>query len=184
MSRHGGARENDDVARGAGVQAAKGVGLVLLAVIIGIVLLQVVDDGTKAPSNAGAASTTTQTTHRATTTTTSGHTTQTTKAAVTPARPPSQVRVIALNAGAPSGAAKNMHDSLQTKGYTNQQQANTWAGAKFTGNTVYCRTGFEQEAQALAVAVGKGTAIKPWPNPPPPFSANSDCVVAVGAPKA
>jgi hypothetical protein len=181
MSRHGGAREGDDVARGAGVQAAKGAGLVLLAVIIGIVLLQVVDDGSKAPSNAGASGTTTQTTHRATTTTTSGHTTTTTKVAVTPARPPSQVRVIALNAGAPSGAAATMHNSLQTKGYTNQQPANDWAGTKLHGNTVYCRAGFEQEAQALAVAVGQGTAIKPWPSPPPPFSASSDCVVGVGA---
>jgi hypothetical protein len=181
VSRHGGAREGDDVARGAGVQAVKGAGLVLLAVIIGIVLLQVVDDGTKAPSNAGATAHTTQTTHRATTTTTSGHTTSTTQAAVTPARPPAQVRVIALNAGAPSGAAKNMHDALQTKGYTNQQQANTWSAAHFNGNTVFCRTGFAQEAHALAVAVGKSTAIKPFPSTPPPFSANSDCVVAVGA---
>jgi hypothetical protein len=181
MSRHGGARESDDVARGAGVQAAKGAGLVLFAVIIGIVLLQVVDDGTKAPSNAGAAGTTTQTTHRATTTTTSGHTTTTTVKAVTPASAPSSVKVIALNAGAPSGAAAHMHDSLQAKGYTNQQPANDWAGVTMHGNTVYCRPGFEQEAQALAVAVGHGTAVKPFPSPPPPFSANVDCVVAVGA---
>jgi hypothetical protein len=181
MSRHGGAREGDDVARGAGVQAAKGAGLVLLAVIIGIVLLQVVDDGTKAPSNASATTHTTQTTHRATTTTTSGHTTQTTKAAVTPTRPPAQVRVIALNAGAPAGSAGNMHNSLQSKGYTNQQPANDWSGKTLHGNTVYCRSGFEKEAQALAVAVGTGTAVKPWPTPPPPFSANVDCVVAVGA---
>jgi hypothetical protein len=183
MSRHGGAREGDDIARGASVQAAKGAGLVLLAVIIGIVLLQVVDDGSKAPSNSAAAGAVTTTTVRKPTTTTSGKPTTTTKAVQTPARAPANVRVIALNAGAASGKAGTMHDSLQQKGYTNQQQANTWSAAHFTGNTVFCRSGFSKEAQALAVAVGKNTVIKPFPATAPPFSSNVDCVVAVGAAK-
>jgi hypothetical protein len=178
MSRHGG-RDSDDLARGAGTAAARGAGLVVLAVIIGIVLLQVVDDGTTAPKNASAQNVTTTTTHRKNTTTT--RPSSTTKAPVQPTRAPSQVRVIALNAGAPTGSGGAMHDALLQKGYSNQPEANTWNGAAKNGVIVYCKAGFEREAAALAIAAGKNAKVQPFPSPAPPFSANVDCVVAVGA---
>jgi hypothetical protein len=74
-----------------------------------------------------------------------------------------------------------MSTKLKQKGYTNQQPATNWAGAHHTGNAVYCKTGFQREAAALATAVGAGTTTPAFPSPPPPNSANVDCVVAVGA---
>jgi hypothetical protein len=177
MSRPGGF-QNDDVARGAGVQLAKGAGLVLLAIIIGIVLLQVVDDGDVSNTSAGASSTTTTTQRN--TTTTRAPTTRTTVAS-TPAKAPDQVRVIVLNAGAATGAAGDLSDALRTKGYTNQVRATDWPGASGKGTSVYCKPGFEREASMLAIAVGAGTKTPSFPSPPPPSSENVDCVVAVGA---
>jgi hypothetical protein len=92
------------------------------------------------------------------------------------------VRVIVLNGGAAAGKASDMSDSLKAKGYTNQPQpANDWTGHTQTGDSVYCREGFEREGTALAIQVGSGTtATIPYPAPPPPFSADVDCVVVVG----
>jgi hypothetical protein len=179
MSRSGGF-QNDDVVRGAGVQLAKGAGLVLLAIIIGVVLLQVVDDGKSGPVSA--ASPTTTTTAKSTTTNANSGTTTTTKKPTTPAKSPDQVRVVVLNAGAKTGAAKAMSTALRSKGYTNQpNQATDWANKTQTGNTVLCKAGLDREAASLALAVGSGTKTAAFPTPPPPSSNNVDCVVAVGA---
>jgi hypothetical protein len=179
MSRPGGF-QNDDVARGAGVQLAKGVGLILVAIVIGIVLLQVVDDGTDGPVNADdrrTTRTTAATEPGATTTQPTSGTTQSTAAL----RPPDQVRVIVLNAGAATGAAGDMSDSLREKGYTTQEIATDWPDAGRTGNAVLCKPGFEREGETLAIAVGDGTQTEAFPDPAPPATENVDCVVAVGA---
>src|SRR5262245_51954324 len=144
MSRPGGFH-NDDVVRGAGVQLAKGAGLVLVAIIIGVVLLQVVDDGTSGSVPAATNKTTTTTKTPATEPNTG--TTTTTKKPTTPAKAPDQVRVVVLNAGAKTGSAKAMSTSLKSKGYTNQpNQPTDWSNTTQTGNTVMCKPGFEREA--------------------------------------
>jgi len=181
MSNRQGGFPNDDVVRGAGVQLAKGAGLVLVAIIIGIVLLQVVDDGTSG-SVSGATSKPSSTTVKPTPTSPNTATTTTTKKPTTPAKPPEQVRVVVLNAGAKTGSARTMSQSLRTKGYTNQpNQATDWPNKNQTGNTVMCKGTFDREAASLAVAVGAGTKTVAFPTPPPPSSNNVDCVVAVGA---
>jgi hypothetical protein len=176
MSRHGGS--DSDVARGAGTAALKGAGLVLLAIIIGIVLLQVVDDGepsgSTAPTPKPKATTTTVKKSGTTKTTT------TTKAPTTPPREPSQLKLIVLNAGAPTGAAGQLSNALKGKGYTNQEAATDWSGANKKGTVVYCKSGLTREATALAVAVGNGATAAAFPSPAPPSSGNVDCVVAVG----
>jgi hypothetical protein len=175
MSRPGGF-QNDEVVRGAGVHMAKGIGLIAVAVIIGIVLLQIVDDG-KTDLPAAAKPTTTTT---APTTQTTKKPTTTTKKPTTPIKQPSQVRVVVLNAGAQPGSARNMSQALKTKGYTNQPNQPTDWSAKRKGNAVLCRSGFQREAGALALAVGAGTQTAAFPSTPPPSSANVDCVVVVG----
>jgi hypothetical protein len=180
MSRPGGS-QNDDVARGAGVQLAKGAGLILVAIIVGIVLLQVVDDGTEGaiePNATRPAATTTTTTGEPSST---GATTGTTTADTQPARELSQVPIIVLNAGAATGAAGELSTALESKGYTDQEGATDWTGVERTGNAVFCKPGFNADALALATAVQSGLQPEPWPEPAPPSSANVDCVVAVGA---
>ena len=164
------------VARGAGFAAAKGAGLIGLAVLIGIVLLNVVDDGSTKDSNSNSGST------GATTTTTAAaaESTTTPTSDKVPAKTPAELSVLVLNSGAPQGAARTMSENLKLQQYTNQLQPSDWSGHTETGNVVYCKTGLDQEAAALATAVGSGTPVKPFPSPAPPGSDGADCVVAVG----
>jgi hypothetical protein len=170
-----------EVARGAGYAALLGALLIGVAVVIGIVLLQIGDNNDNGPASTAGNKTTTTKKHASTTTTTSETTTPT--GSTTPdARPPAEVRVIVLNGGAEAGNAGDMTDALKLKGYTNIQPANDWTGHSQTGNSVTCREGFTREGTALAIAVGEGTTTKfPYPDPPPPFSDVVDCVVVVGA---
>jgi hypothetical protein len=178
MSRHGG--QDNDVARGAGAAALKGAGLVLLAIIIGIVLLNVVDDGDPVRDTSATTKPKTTTTTKPKSTQTTKKPTTTTKAPTTPPRSPDQVHLIVLNAGAPSGSARDVSTALKSKGYTNQEPATDWPKANKKGRTVFCKAGLDREASALAVAVGEGAATAAFPNPAPPSSGNVDCVVAVG----
>ena len=163
------------VARGAGFAAAKGAGLIGLAVLIGIVLLNVVDDGSTKDSNSNSGST-----GATTTTTAAAASTTTSTSDKVPAKTPAELSVLVLNSGAPQGAARTMSENLKLQQYTNQLQPSDWSGHTETGNVVYCKTGLDQEAAALATAVGSGTPVKAFPSPAPPGSDGADCVVAVG----
>ena len=166
------------MARGAGYAAFLGAALIGVAVIIGIVLLQIGDKNDNGPASALKPNATT-TSSTTSTTTVKGKPTKT-----TPQRLPNAVRLIVLNAGAVTGKATGMSDALKLKGYTNIAKANDWTGHKQTGNTVYCRAGFGREGSALAIAVGTSAQlIIPYPTPPPPYSSGKDCVVVVGAAK-
>lgn len=179
MSRQVGGRGNNgsDLARGAGFAAAKGAGLIGVALIIGIVLLNVVDDGDldQPDSNAAAATTTTT----APTTESSDATTPTSDDV--PARTPAELAVLVLNGGAAQGAARSMDEALNVAGYTNTLEASDWPDREQDGNVVMCKAGLDQEAAALATAVGEGTPVEAFAEPAPPGSESADCVVVVGA---
>ncbi len=167
------------MARGAGYAALLGALLIGVAVIIGIVLLQIGDRNDNGPAGAKRPAPATTTTTRPKTTTTA-HTGPT--SSTTPQRPPSSVKLIVLNGGAASGKAGDMSDALRLKGYTSQQKATDWTGHSQQGNTVYCAAGLDREGSALAIAAGPNTTLKiPYPTPPPPFSSGQDCVVVVGS---
>jgi LytR cell envelope-related transcriptional attenuator len=183
MSRQqGGGNGNGEVARGAGYAALLGAVLIGVAVVIGIVLLQIGDRDDNGPASA------TKTTIPKTTTTTLPKTGSTVKQSgttvATPVRPPSAVGVIVLNGGAAAGKAGDMAAALKVKGYTNMGKATDWPKHTQTGNSVYCRAGLEREGPALAVAVGPNAKLHiPYPTTGgPPDSASHDCVVVVGAP--
>lgn len=167
-----------DVARGAGYAAFLGAALIGIAVIVGIVLLQVGDRNNSGPASASQPSPTTTTMPAVTSTTRKTQTSNT-----TPARAPSAVSLIVLNGGAASGKAGEMSQALKVKGYTNQGVPTDWSGHSQTGSSVYCRKGLAREGSALAIAVGSNTALHiGYPKPPPPSSSGHDCVVVVGAP--
>jgi LytR cell envelope-related transcriptional attenuator len=162
---------------GAGSQTLKGALLVGAAVVLGIVLLQVVDDGTAGPvSAARKPAATTSTTH--TTTSTSGKTTTTTKT-TKPVKKPAQIKLLVLNAGAPTGSAGTVSTTLRGKGYTNQGKAANDPNHR-AGTAVLCRAGLSREAATLAVLLGTGTTKGSLSNPAPPGSTGYDCVVLVG----
>jgi hypothetical protein len=165
------------VARGAGYAAAKGAALIALAVIIGIVLLNVVDDGSTNPkSDDQAAATTTTTTVKKPQTTTAPTTADT-----VPAKTPAELSVLVLNGGAAQGSARTMSEKLKLAQYTNQGTPSDWTGHTQKGNSVMCKPGLDQEAAALATAVGSGTPVVAFPNPAPPGSGSANCVVVVGS---
>jgi hypothetical protein len=167
------------VARGAGFAAAKGAGLIALAVVIGIVLLNVVDDGSVDNDAPSSSNTTTPTTTASSDSTGGGETTTPTSDEVPP-KTPAELTVLVLNGGAPPRSAKAMSDALQLKDYTNQLEPADWPDHEQTGNTVMCKTGLDEEGAALAIAVGTATKVD-FPDPPPPGSDTADCVVVVGA---
>ena len=150
--------------------------------IIGVVLLNVVDDGdTNQGSNgSGSSSETTATTAGATDTTKA--TTETTADSV-PAKTPAELSVLVLNGGAPQGSAKEMSDNLKLSGYTNQgQRGRLGRAVSRPATSCMCKAGLDQEAAALATAVGEGTPVEPFADPAPPGSESADCVVVVGTP--
>jgi LytR cell envelope-related transcriptional attenuator len=168
-----------DVARGAGFAAAKGALLIGLAVVIGIVLLQQVDNSPTRP--VGASTATTKPKKPGTTTVPS--TPETTSTVPTsPAKTASQLRVIVLNGGAASGLAAQMATHLKQQGYTNQpQDANNWTGHHQQGNSVLCKPGLERETMALVLAVGQGTTAAAYPSVVPAVvQSDIDCIVVVG----
>lgn len=165
---------------GSGVNSAvRGAGLVGLAVVLGIVLLQVIDKGpagnsaTPARSHATAPTTVPTPTSAAAPATSQPATT----AKAGTVKPRSEVRVLVFNAGAASGAAGNMTNKLRTLGYQLAPPANTNARK---GTAVQCTQGMDKEAAQLQGDVGAGTTIEPFANPALPGTENVNCVVLVG----
>lgn len=145
--------------------AARGTGLVALAVAIGIVLLQYSDDPApdrraagRAPAAEGPLAI-----PSSTTTTTAG------------ARPPAEVRVLVLNASGRKGVAGEMAGRLGVVGYKTLEPGNT---AVRPETTVGCRPGFEQEAAALVSATGVPAKTA---DPGALLPADADCVVVIGS---
>ena len=150
--------------------AVRGAGLIGLAVIVGIVLLQVIDDGSSGPANGGGGG-------GGTTTDTTGDTTVTTAG---PGRPVAEVTVVVLNAGQPSGAAGNVTNTLRLVGYNTLAAGNDPVARQ--GVAVQCRDGFDAEAATLAGHVQQNATVEPFPAQPPAEAADADCIVLLGTP--
>jgi hypothetical protein len=158
----------------------KTAALVVVAIILGVIMLNIIDDGStsKAVSN-GSHSTTTV---AATTSTTTPHATTTTTVKIGPVVPPGQLRIIVLNAGSGvNGAASTMSHALKNKGYLNQATpTDTSARA---GTQVACRSRLAREARSLQIVVDQHSVIVPFPpSPPTGVDSSVQCIVFVGKP--
>lgn len=174
----GGSAGGRGIPLGAGSSTLKGGLLVGAAVVLGIVLLQVVDPGTSGPVAANRKSPSTTTTTTKATTTTTNKTTPTTK--TTAMKKPAQIKLLVLNAGAPTGSAKSVSTTLRSKGYTNQGTAGNDPTPR-VGKQVQCHAALTREAATLAVLLGPGTTKATLGSPGPPGSTGYDCVVLLGA---
>jgi hypothetical protein len=161
--------------------AARGAILIGLAVLVGIILLNVVDQGSGGSGGGGAptptapsttdTTTSTDTTGAAgTTLTSSGATTTTRKGA---GRPPDQVRVAVLNGSEVNGAATIKSSELRALGYVVSVTDNT---ATQTGTTVACRDGFANEQKTLISKLANSKA----GTLPATLPVDTDCVVVIG----
>jgi LytR cell envelope-related transcriptional attenuator len=147
--------------------AARGAALIGAAVIIGIVLLQVIDDS----GVPGGGTPDTPVTNNGTTATT---------ASGEDGRPPQEVRVLVLNGSSVNMAAATKANELRGLGYSITGTGNAAVRA---GTAVGCKEGFSKEADQLAKTVGAGTGtvtVEAFPSPPPENSENADCVVIIG----
>jgi hypothetical protein len=144
--------------------AARGAVLIGVAVVIGIVLLQVVDKG---GGGGGVVPPVTQGDDGSTTSTTGDD-----------GRSPEDVRVLVLNASGIANAAGTKANELRGLGYA---IAGTGNSEQRTGSGVACISGFEKEADALAQTLGAGYSVETYPEPPPEGAENADCIVILGS---
>lgn len=158
---------------GAGFSAARGAVLVAIAVIIGIVLLQAIDDGNSGPIGDGSTSSTSSTTAATTPASTDGDTSSTTAKPATKA--PADTTVKVLNGSGVQGAATTVTNTLKSKGYKTLLP-NTVVVQK--GTFVYYAAGLQTECKALTAYVPNST-VAAVPNPVPGGEA-ADCIVVLG----
>jgi hypothetical protein len=146
-------------------QAARGSGLIGVAVLLGIVLLQFTDEGSD-----GATS---QPRDRPLSPSSSTTTT------ATGPRQPTGVRVVVLNASGRARQAGPLSDRLAAVGY---QMLPAGTIDRAPRSFVYFRPGFEPEARALAAATGLSPAVRPLESAGPlPEVEGADCVVVIGS---
>lgn len=161
--------------RSAGMAVGRGAALLAIAVILGIVLLNAVDDGPTDRVRAGGGATP-ATLPPDDASTTLPEVTTTTAAP----RAPAEVKVLSANATDVRGAAGKARDVLRTSGYN--VLAPLDAKGRVDASVVYFNAGLEREAQAVAGVLGlPATAAKPLPTPPPVADLRgADVVVVVG----
>lgn len=159
------ATQDGSFVRSAGSAGARGVALLAVALLIGVVLLNATDTeppGARvstsegAPDDEGGAATdgpkSTTTLPSATTTTLAAH-------------QPKDVKVIVFNVSDVKGAAGKASDTVKPAGYNVLAPGNAPVTAT---SVVYFTPGYDRDAAAIAAALAfPATAVKPWPSPPP-----------------
>lgn len=185
------ASDDGSFARSAGGAGARGLALLAIALLIGIVLLNATDadppgatvsaqgdaDTTDADSGGGgdaAGEDDGGGGGEAAAAPTSVPTTTT-----VPARAPKDVKVIIANASDVSGAAGNVKKVLDPAGYNVLAPSNA---TKVAESSVFHTAGFEADARAVATALGlPATVVKALPAPPPFDTKGANVAVVIGA---
>lgn len=154
---------DDGASRSSTTAVGRGAVLVALAVLLGIVLLQAVDDsGGGFSLNQSAAKTSKPQRHSSSTTTTS----PTAK---------SKLEVVVLNGSGKAGAAKTLSDQLGNSRYPMLPPGNA---PKQPATVVYFREGFEKEAGQISSLVSTTTRVEALPKPSP-FGAAADAATVI-----
>jgi hypothetical protein len=164
--------------RSAGGALGRGIVLLAIAMVIGIVLLNATD---AAPP--GAQVTTKGTTPAKSSGGSSGTTTTVAPTTTLPTHAPRDVKVIVANASSVPKVGATVSDALKPPGYNVLAPANA---AAVKDSAVYFVPGYDRDAAAIAAALQfPATAVKPVPNPPPlADSKGANVVVIVGADQA
>ena len=164
-------------ARSAGGAGVRGLALLALALIIGVVLLNTVDadpPGTTVSTKGAAAAVGSDKADSpaATTTTVPATTTQ-------PAHAPKDVKVIVANASPVKGAAAGGRNALLAAQYNVLAPANAAAVGE---SSVYFTPGYDRDALAVATALQlPGTTVKALPSPAPFDTKGANVVIVLGA---
>ena len=157
--------------RGEAYSAARGAGLIGLAVFLGFILFQVVDSPGTSSGGGGGGGVADESTVV---------TQETLPDDAGTARPPGEFLTIVLNASGEGGVAQNLTNTLRPNGYNLLTPGNA---PLQEGTTVQCQEGFDAEAQALLFAVGMDATVAPYEPPPADAgegAADAQCVVYLG----
>lgn len=97
-------------------------------------------------------------------------------------RPPAEVKVLVLNSGGPTGAAKSTSSRIGETGFVMQAAGNATARGATT-TVVYYAAGYQVEAEAVAAVIGKAAdVVQEMPTTSPgPGAENANVVVVLGA---
>lgn len=152
---------------------ARGVALIIAAVLLGIVLLRATDDpGVEA---VGTARVTVPSGDRGPTSTTlKGSSTTLAKA-----HDPSSVTVLVANGAGIKGLASKIADKLKAANYVTAEPENTKAPAD--ASAVFFSPGYEADANAIAALLTPAPKVAPVPNPPPVTDLKGAKVLVVAA---
>ena len=166
MSQRRHAASDGSFAKSAGGAAGRGILLIAVAVLVGVLILRNGFDsggGSSSPpttSSGGGAVTSVSTN-----TTAAGGSTESTAATTPSTRPANQVKVFVANGAGIQGAAGKAVETLTPLGYV-AVAGNSPNRVQTT--TVYYTEGYQAEAQGVAAALGApATSVQPMPTPPP-----------------
>ena len=164
----------------AGGATVRGAALVAVAVIVGVILLGKGFDTGFVPSSSETPSEQAADDDDAGDDAPAGDDgTTTSTSAATAARDPSQVRVIVLNGGGPSGSASTSSTALAAAGFPTLDAADT---DDVAATVVYATPGFEADAAVVAQTLGIAAPPQPMPATPPTGTpvGEVDVVVVLG----
>jgi hypothetical protein len=145
---------------------ARGAIVLGLAVIIGIVGLQILDDSGNGSGRSDVVTPGATTGGGATTTT------------EVPAHSPADVRLKVYNASGTQGRAQTLTDTLHSKGYNTQPPANL--DQQRQGTVIQCKDAFRTDGNVLAFLHIPGATVEPFPSNPPAGADEADCLVIIG----
>jgi len=153
------------------MQPGRGAVLLVVAVLLGVVLLNAADD---APPDTVAAGRSDDTPSE-----TTPVTDVTTTVVTLPPRAPADVKVIAANGTDTKGVARKATDQLKDAGYNVLSPTDA---TKATASSVYFVGDFQREAEAVATNLGlPPTSVQPFPTPAPlPDARGATVIVVVG----
>ena len=143
----------------------RGAVLVGLAVIVGIIGLQILDDS---ENGASVTISTSDTSPPATTIAGQGP----------KAHLPGEVTLKVYNASDIQGAGQQLSDKLKTFGYKMEAPANLNTTQK--GTVVQCRAGYEGDAAVISGFGIPGSTTEGFPSTPPEGADNANCIVILG----
>jgi len=152
---------------------ARGVALIIAAVLLGIVLLKATDQPSFEASGVD----------RTTIPADTGHTTTTTKGSssttLAAAHDPSTVTVLVANGAGINGLASKIGDKLKAANYVTAEPGNTKAPAD--ASAVYFSPGYEADANAIAALLTPAPKVAALPNPAPVSDLKNAKVLVVAA---
>ena len=162
--------------RSAGAAMGRGVLLLGIALLIGIVLLNATDD--QPPGTDVAAGTSSRGDNRGDDNNNTPPASTTTTTTTQPAKTPQEVKVLVANGSSVKGAAKTANDKLKAAQYNALSPTD---GPSTNDTAAYYTAGFEREAAAVAALLEFPTSVlKPMPTPPPMDAKTANVLVLLG----